>query len=99
MSHHGAALHSLVQDEELVSILKENHLEAPVDEKTTIILKYAVKLTKYPNRITEQDILDLRRGGCSDREILDACQIVSYFNFVNRMADGLGVELETESGV
>jgi uncharacterized peroxidase-related enzyme len=96
MNHHGAALHAIVNDDELIHILKTNHINADIDEKTKIIFKYAVKLTKYPNSITEHDIFELKSGVCSDREILDICQIVSYFNFVNRMANGLGVKLELD---
>ena len=42
------------------------------------------------------DIDALRRAGCSDRDVVDANQVASYFNYVNRVADGLGVELEPE---
>jgi alkylhydroperoxidase family enzyme len=42
----------------------------------------------------ERDVERLREAGLSDAEILDACQITAYYNYVNRLADGLGVELE-----
>ncbi len=45
--------------------------------------------------MSETDITHLREAGMSDAEILDTCQVASYYNFVNRMAQGLGVELET----
>ncbi|MCF6137418.1 hypothetical protein L2716_06720 [Alkalihalobacillus berkeleyi] len=51
-------------------------------------------MTKKPSSVKDQDVKVLRDTGCSDQEILDICQIASYFNFVNRMAEGLGVELE-----
>ena len=41
------------------------------------------------------DVQNLRTVGLDDRAILDICQLISYYNFVNRMADGLGVMLET----
>ena len=44
--------------------------------------------------IEEADVEDLRTAGFDDRAIHDACQVVAYFNYVNRVADGLGVELE-----
>ena len=44
--------------------------------------------------MTEADVSALRAGGFSDRDVVDANQVVSYFNYVNRVADGLGVELE-----
>lgn len=58
------------------------------------MLDYAVKLTKAPWTITEQDIITLRAQDFSDRAILDINQIVGYFAYVNRLADGLGVPLE-----
>ena len=58
------------------------------------MLDYAVKLTRDPGAITPADAEALRTAGFDDRAILDICQIVSYYNYVNRLADGLGVELE-----
>lgn len=94
MEHHGAALHLLTKDEELVEVLKNDYKKANIDEKTMVMLDYAVKLTKTPTRIGETDVALLKKHDCTDREILDLCQITSYFNFVNRMAEGLGIELE-----
>jgi uncharacterized peroxidase-related enzyme len=94
MEHHGAALHLLTKDTELVQRLKDDYKKASLDAKTRLILDYAVKLTKDPSQIRADDIESLRSQGCTDLEILDICQIVSYFNFVNRMAEGLGVKLE-----
>jgi uncharacterized protein YciW len=59
-----------------------------------ILCSYALKLTLRPWEMTEADVSALRAGGFSDRDIVDANQVVSYFNYVNRVADGLGVELE-----
>ena len=58
------------------------------------MLCYAEKLTKNPADMREEDIDNLREFGLSDRDILDLNQVISYFNYVNRIADGLGVELE-----
>ncbi|MFZ3591832.1 carboxymuconolactone decarboxylase family protein [Bacillus sp. DJP31] len=60
------------------------------------ILDYAVKLTVKPHSVKDEDVQQLKNSGCSDLEVLDICQITSYFNFVNRMAEGLGVQLESE---
>lgn len=97
MEHHGAALHLLTKDDVLVETLKKDYKKANIDEKMVAMLDYAVKLTEKPTSIGEMDITLLKeKHGCTDREILDLCQITSYFNFVNRMAEGLGIELETE---
>ena len=58
------------------------------------MLDYAVKLTRTPGEVDEADVACLRDAGFDDLAILDICQIVCYFNYVNRLADGLGVELE-----
>lgn len=77
--------------------LEEDYKEAPVDEKTRAILDYAIQLTQEPGNAWEQGLPLLRKVGCDDREILDICQVTAYFNFVNRLAEGLGVELEEET--
>jgi len=59
------------------------------------MLDYAAKLTRTPERMSAADVERLRRVGFHDRAIHDICAITAYFAFVNRIADGLGVELET----
>lgn len=56
---------------------------------------YAEKLTLHPAQMTEADIIALRELGLDDRSIHDATQVISYFNYINRIADALGVERET----
>ena len=58
------------------------------------MLDYAVKLTRAPWEMTEADIEALRRAGFSDNAILDVNQVTGYYAFVNRLANGLGVEPE-----
>ena len=58
------------------------------------ILEYAVKLTRSPGAMAPTDLDPLRAAGLADAEMLDACQITAYYNYVNRLADGLGIELE-----
>ncbi len=59
------------------------------------MLKYAVKLTLEPWGMTKTDVEALQQHGFHDAEILDINQVTGYFAFVNRLADGLGVELES----
>ena len=59
------------------------------------MLDYAEKLTLTPWEITRADVESLRAADLSDRAILDINQITGYFAYVNRLADGLGVELES----
>jgi NAD(P)H-hydrate epimerase len=58
------------------------------------LLAYALKLTRTPAAMTRDDVDALRAHGLDDRAIVDANQVVAYYNYVNRVADGLGVELE-----
>ena len=58
------------------------------------MLTYADKLTKTPWDMVEEDVIALRDVGFSDGAILDINQVAGYYAFVNRLADGLGVELE-----
>ena len=60
------------------------------------MLEYAEKLTRTPAAVRREDVDALRKAGFSDAAILDICQVTAYFAFVNRLADGLGVELEAE---
>lgn len=61
----------------------------------TVLAEWAVRLTIQPSSVTPDDIKRLRDVGFDDRAIHDAAQVVSYFNYINRMADSLGVDEET----
>ncbi len=58
------------------------------------MLNYVEKLTLRPWEMTEADVIALREADFSDAAILDINQVTSYYAYVNRLADGLGVELE-----
>ena len=59
------------------------------------MLDYSAKLTRAPWDMTEDDVRGLRACGFTDRAILDIAQVVAYYAYVNRIADGLGVTLES----
>lgn len=59
-----------------------------------LMLAYAVKLTRASATIHRSDVDALLAVGFAEAAVLDICQVVSYYNYVNRLADGLGVELE-----
>ena len=94
MTHHGAGLRKLTGDDALVAALEVDWRTVPVSEADRAMLAYATRLTTEPWSISAEDVEALRRAGFSDAAILDICQITGYFAFVNRLADGLGVELE-----
>lgn len=53
-------------------------------------------VTRAPAAIRRQDIETLRKQGLSDRDILDAVKVIAYFNYINRVADALGIDPEPE---
>ena len=72
----------------------EDYNKADITEKEKEMLNYAEKLTKKPSSIIKADIERLKDKGLIEKDILDLNQVVAYFNYVNRLADGLGIELE-----
>jgi alkylhydroperoxidase family enzyme len=58
------------------------------------MLRYVEKLTRTPGAMSREDVDPLRRAGHSDEDILHIVEVVAYYAYVNRIADGLGVELE-----
>lgn len=66
----------------------------PLTPRRRALADYAIKLARTPGSLVERDLEPLRSAGLSDRDIHDACAVASYYCFVNRMANGLGVELE-----
>ncbi len=69
-----------------------------VTPRERALLGYADQLTTAPMTIGRSDLDRLRAEGLDDRAIHDTCAIIAYFAFVNRIADGLGVDLEGNAG-
>ncbi len=80
-----------------MTAIEQDYREADLSPRERTILDYAVKLTLRPSEMLRSDVERLRGAGLSDREVLDVCQVTSYYNYVNRLADGLGVDLEGET--
>jgi len=70
--------------------------EAAPDPRLRGLLQYAERLALAPSRVDASHVELLRELGFDDRAIHDAAQVVSYFSYINRVADGLGVDLEPE---
>ncbi|MDA1081670.1 MAG: hypothetical protein O2973_08320 [Gemmatimonadetes bacterium] len=83
------------QDALLTALEHGDTRPSALSARERALLDYAERLTSDPASIGAGDIAKLRDAGLDDVAIHDACAIVSYFAFVNRIADGLGVELET----
>ncbi|MEM7312010.1 MAG: peroxidase [Planctomycetota bacterium] len=79
-----------------MSSLESGDFSKISDPRQQAALNYAIRLTVNPAQITKQDVDVLRDQGFTDLAIHDLCSITAYFAFVNRIADGLGVELEDE---
>ena len=82
----------------MASIVMQDYGNAALDDETLAIVEYVEKLTKEPSEMTENDIQTLRKTGLSDDHILSVVMITAMFAFMNRLADGLGVEIEDEKG-
>ena len=84
----------MTKNDALVDALLHDHRTAPLDDADRAMLTYVDKLTRTPASVGKGDVVLLRDAGFSDSAILDICQVAAYYAFVNRVADGLGVELE-----
>jgi len=96
INHHAEALLFYWKDPEKIKLIKEDFRKIEFEEKVLSVLKYADKLTREPHKISETDVDKLKDNAWTDDDILLINMIVSYFNFVNRIALGLGVEFSEE---
>ena len=94
MEGHAKDLRAEVDDPELISAIKTDWRAASLDEPTRALLTYAEKLTLSPGEMTQSDLDLLRAQDFTDRDITDTAHNISFFNYINRMGQGLGVELE-----
>ena len=78
-------------DKELVAALEEDYRNAPISEQERVMLDYVVQITRDATRISPADHDRLRSVGFDDQGILQITLIASWFNYINRVADALGV--------
>jgi uncharacterized peroxidase-related enzyme len=78
-------------DEDLVKTLKKDYRTASISEQDKTMLDFVTQLTRDATRISRQDHERLRSVGFDDRGILQITLIASWFNYINRVADALGV--------
>jgi uncharacterized peroxidase-related enzyme len=78
-------------DEELVAAIRKDFRTAPISEQDRVMLEYVVTLTKNATRIGKDDHEKLRAAGFDDKGILQITLIAAWFNYINRVADALGV--------
>jgi len=78
-------------DQDLVAALEDDYRKAPITEQEKVMLDYVVQLTRDATRISPKDHDRLRAAGFNDKGILQITLIASWFNYINRVADALGV--------
>jgi uncharacterized peroxidase-related enzyme len=91
---HAEFLRRVTLEEDLVAALKNDYTTAPITGQERVMLDYVVKLTKDATTIWKDDHDRLRSVGFDDKAILQITLIASWFNYINRVADALGVGRE-----
>ena len=95
VAHHFAGLSRLLKDEARAAAIYKAFAAAQPERvfegKELALLRYVRKLTLDPQGMVEADIAALREAGANDGEILEANQVCAYFNYSNRLLNGLGV--------
>jgi uncharacterized peroxidase-related enzyme len=81
-------------DESLVRALETDYTKAPITPQERVMVDYVVKLTKDATKVRAEDHEKLRAAGFDDKAILQITLIASWFNYINRVADALGVGRE-----
>jgi uncharacterized peroxidase-related enzyme len=78
-------------DEHLVKALQEDYRSAPISDQERVMLDYVAQLTQDATRISRSDHAKLHNAGFDDQAILQITLIASWFNYINRVADAMGV--------
>ncbi len=98
LTHHFMNARRLINDkqksDDIYAALKDHAPERCFKGKQLALLNYAKKLTASVAKMAQEDMVPLRSAGCSDGEILEVNQVVAYFNYSNRVLNGLGVTTE-----
>jgi uncharacterized peroxidase-related enzyme len=81
-------------DKELVDALETDYTTAPVTPQERVMLEYVAQLTRDATKVLKDDHERLHGAGFDDRAILQITLIASWFNYINRVADALGVGRE-----
>lgn len=94
MTSHAEFLRRVTLDESLSEAIKQDYRTADLSSEDRTMLDYVAKLTLKPVSVQREDIDKLRAAGFDDTAILQINLIASWFNYINRVADGLGVGRE-----
>jgi len=91
VTSHAEFLRRVTLDDNLIAALKADYTTAPISESERVMLDYVITLTRDATQILPQDHERLRSVGFNDQAILQMTLIASWFNYINRVADALGV--------
>jgi uncharacterized peroxidase-related enzyme len=94
MESHEKDLRSAVESDEQRAAVQRDYRTAGLTPREVALLDFAVKLTKSPSGVCAADLDALRGHGLTDEQLVDAVHCIGYFNFINRVLDGLGVDPE-----
>jgi uncharacterized peroxidase-related enzyme len=94
MESHEKDLRSVVESDEQRQAVQDDYRSAGLTSREVALLDFAVKLTKCPSGLSKDHLNALRGHGLNDEQLVDAVHCISYFNFINRVLDGLGVDPE-----
>ncbi len=99
-AHHGTALNHFWKNDKKINQLITDYKQVDLSPADRLLCDYAWELTKNPGLTKNENsfIKPLKNIGLDDRTILDATMIIAYFNYVNRIMNGLGIELEADKG-
>ena len=80
----------------MIRKIQEDYTQVDLGPKNCALLDFARKLTLFPREMMKADIDRLRKNGFDDGDILDAAQLIGYFNYSNRVKDSLGIDPEPD---
>jgi len=92
LESHGEVLRALKKNDALVDATIQDPSGADLSPRERAMVDYALKLTKSPGTMQKEDIEKLRAAGLEDADVADVNAICAYFNMLNRISSGLGIE-------
>lgn len=98
LAHHADAFGRHANEPGLQALVATDYTKAKLTPRERAIADHAVKLTRKPQESTDKDVQKLREAGLNDREVLDVVLCTAYFNFANRLANGLGLKPQDVRG-
>ncbi len=96
MEAHGEDLRVESGDARWAAQIKRDYRRAKLSPRQKALARFAELVTRKPSAVRPRHLAALRKQGLGDRDILDLVQVIAYFNYINRVADALGIDPEPE---